>query len=168
MPPNNWTTVQVKASSGVLSELTCHVAASRLSGMFSVGQPETWQTGIHSTSAWVFTFLLAVIFPILDYILYGRLKSTLQIYVWNILALWSLTVACVWTSRVNHLALSDLGEQRGDVFRTLVVCGIVGAIVLLLIGVQKAQEKKASPEQLEKALAGVERLMPQNATQRAV
>jgi uncharacterized protein len=135
--------------------------------MFSVGQP-IWQSAVHSTTAWIFTFVLAVVFPILDYVLYPRLKSTMQIYLWNILALWSLTAACVWTSRMNHLTLSDLGEQTGNLFRTLVVCGIVAAILLLLIGVQKSQTKKASPEQLEKALAGVKRLMPKNSTERAV
>jgi CAAX protease family protein len=136
--------------------------------MFSVGQPEIWQTAIQSTSAWVFTFVLAVVFPTLDYVLYARLKSTIQVYVWNILALWALTAACIWTSRLNHLALSDLGEQTGNAFRTLVVCGIVTAIVLLLIGVQKAQKKKANPEHLEKVLEKVKRLLPRNSTERAV
>ncbi len=136
--------------------------------MFTVGQPELWQSAVHSTSAWIFTFVLGVVFPTLDYVLYARWKSTLQIYAWNIVALWSLTAACVWTSGVNQLALSDLGEQRGNVFRTLVVCGIVGAIVLLLIRVQKVQKKKASPEQLEKGLEKVKRLLPKNSTERAV
>jgi membrane protease YdiL (CAAX protease family) len=136
--------------------------------MFSVGQPEIWQSALHSTSAWIFTFALAVVFPILDYVLYRRLKTTIQIYIWNILALWFLTACCVWTSRMSRLALSDLGERPGNVFRTLVVSGIVVAIVLLLSGIQKAQKKKASPEQLEKALAGVKRLLPKNSTERAI
>jgi hypothetical protein len=136
--------------------------------MLTIARPEIWQNAVHSTTAWIFTFVLAVVFPILDCVLYPRLKSTMQIYVWNILALWSLAAACVWTSRMNHLALSDLGEQMGNVFRTLVVCGIVAAILLLLVGVQQAQKKKATPEQLEKALANVKRLMPTNPTERAV
>jgi membrane protease YdiL (CAAX protease family) len=136
--------------------------------MIIVASPETWQNAVHSTNAWIFMFVLVVVFPILDYVLYPRLKSTMQIYVWNILALWSLTAACIWTSRMNHLALSDLGEQTGNPCCTLVVSGIVAALFLLLIGIQKAQKKKASPEQLEKALAGVKRLMPTNSTERAV
>ena len=136
--------------------------------MFTVGQPEIWQSAVHSTGAWIFTFVLAVVFPTLDYVLYARWKSTLQIYAWNILALWSLTAACMWTSRVNHLAFSDLGEQRGNVFRTLVVCGVLVAIVLLLIKVQKVQKKKASPEQLEKGLEKFKRLLPKNSTELAV
>lgn len=136
--------------------------------MPSVGQPEIWHIAIHSTSAWVFTIVIAVVFPILDYVLYARLKSTIQVYVWNILALWALTAACIWTSRLNHLALSDLGEQRGNAFRTLVVCGVVTAFVLLLIGVQKGQKKKANPEQMEKALEKVKRLLPKNSSERVV
>jgi hypothetical protein len=136
--------------------------------MFSVGQPEIWQSAVHSPSAWIFTLVLAVVFPILDYFLYPRLKSTLQIYAWNILALWSLTAASVWTTRANYLVLSDLGEQFGNAFRTLVVCGIVVAIVLLLIGAQKTQKKKASPEQLGIALDKIRGLLPKNSTERAV
>jgi len=136
--------------------------------MFSVGQPEIWQSAVHSPIAWIFTFVLAVVFPILDYFLYARLKSTLQIYAWNILALGSLTAACVWTTRANYLVLSDLGEQFGNAFRTLVVCGIVVAIVLLLIGAQKTQKKKASPEQLGIALDKIRGLLPKNSTERAV
>jgi uncharacterized protein len=136
--------------------------------MFTIALPEIWQSAVHSTAAWIFTFVLVVVFPILDYVLYRRLKSTMQIYIWNILALWSLTAACIWTSRMSHLTLSDLGEQTGNTFRTLVVCGIVAAIFLLLVGVQQAQKKRATPEQLEKALANVKRLMPTNSTERAV
>jgi uncharacterized protein len=136
--------------------------------MFTVGQPEIWQSAVHSASAWIFTFVLAVVFPTLDYVLYARWKSTMQIYAWNILALWSLTAACVWTSGVNHLAFSDLGEQRGNVFRTLVVCGVLVAVVLLLLRVQKVQKKKASPEQLGKGLEKVKRLLPKNSTELAV
>jgi len=137
--------------------------------MFTIaGRLEIWQSAAHGTSAWIFTFVLVVVFPILDYVLYPRLKSTMQIYIWNILALWSLTAACVWTSRMNHLALSDLGEQTGNPFRTIVICAILAAIFLLLVGIQQAQKKKATPEQLEKALAGAKRLMPNNSTERAV
>jgi uncharacterized protein len=136
--------------------------------MFTVGQPEIWQSAVHSGSAWVFTFVLAVLFPIIDYILYARLKSALQIYAWNILAIWSITVACIWTSRLNYLTLSDLGVQAGNAFRTLVVCGIVVAIVFLLIGAQKVQKKKATPEQMGKALEGVRRLLPKTSTERSV
>jgi membrane protease YdiL (CAAX protease family) len=96
------------------------------------------------------------------------LKSTMQIYLWNILALWSLTAGCLWTIYLNYLTFRDLGEQSGNAFRTLVVCGIVAAIVFLLMGAQKVQKKKATPEQMEKALKGVQRLLPKTSTERGV
>jgi len=136
--------------------------------MFTVGQPEIWQNAVHSGSAWFFTFVLAVLFPILDYVLYQRLKSTLQIYAWNILAIWTLTAGCLWTSHLNYLTFSDLGEQAGNAFRTLVVCGIVAAIIFLLMGAQKVQKKKATPEQVGKALDSVRRLLPKTPTERKV
>jgi len=135
--------------------------------MFSVGHPGVWLDAVHGTSAWVFTFVLAVVFPVIDYVLYARLKSTLQIYVWNILALWSLAGACAWITRMNYLTLNDLGERPGNAYRTLVISGILIAIIVLLIGAQKKQTKKASPQQLNNALDRVRRLLPKNSTERA-
>jgi membrane protease YdiL (CAAX protease family) len=135
--------------------------------MFTVGQPEIWQNAVHNGSAWVFTFVLAVLFPTLDYVLYRRLKSTMQIYLWNILALWSLTAGCLWTIHLNYLTPSDLGEQAGNAFRTLLICGILAAIVFLLMGAQKPKKNKATPEQLDKVLENVRRLVPQTSTERA-
>jgi uncharacterized protein len=136
--------------------------------MFSVGHPGVWLDAVHSTSAWVFTFVLAVVIPFIDYVLYARLKSTLQIYVLNILALWSLTGVCVWITRTNYLTLNDLGERPGNAYRTLVISGILLAIILLLVGAQKKQTKKASPEKLNKSLDRVRRLIPKTPTERAV
>jgi membrane protease YdiL (CAAX protease family) len=136
--------------------------------MFSVGDPGVWPDAVHSTSAWVFTFLLAVVFPVIDYVLYARLKSTLQIYAWNILALWSLAGGCVWITRMNYLTLNDLGERPGNAYRTLVISGILIAIVVLLIGAQKKQKKKVSSQQLNDSLDTVRRLLPKTSTERAV
>src|ERR1700730_1209509 len=136
--------------------------------MFRVGHPGVWLDAVHSTSAWVFTFLLAVVFPVIDYVLYARLKSTLQIYASNILALWSLAGACVWIAQMNYLTLNDLGERPGNAYRTLLISGILVAIIVLLIGAQKKQKKKASPQQLNNSLDRVKRLLPKNPTERAV
>ena len=136
--------------------------------MFSVGHPRVWLDAVHSTSAWVFTFVLTVVIPLIDYVLYARLKSTLQIYVWNILALWSLAGVCVWITRMNYLTLNDLGERPGNAYRTLVISGILLAIIVLLVGAQKKQIKKASPERLSKSLDRVKRLIPKTPTERAV
>ena len=136
--------------------------------MFSVGHPGIWLDAVHGTSAWVFTFVLSVVFPVIDYVLYARLKSTLQIYAWNILALWSLAGACVWITRTNYLTLNDLGLRPGNAYRTLVVSGILVAIIVLLVGAQKKLKKKASPQQLNNALDRVRRMLPKTPTERAV
>jgi uncharacterized protein len=136
--------------------------------MFSVGHPGVWLDAVQSTSAWVFTFLLSMVLPVIDYVLYRRLKSTLQIYIWNILALWSLAGVCVWINRMNYLTLNDLGERPGNGYRTLLVSGILVAIIVLLIGTQKKLKKKASSEKLNKSLEGVKRLVPKTSTERAV
>src|ERR1700685_1031060 len=135
--------------------------------MFSVGHPGVWLDAVHSTSAWVFTFVLTVVIPLIDYVLYARLKSTLQIYVWNILALWSLAGVCVWITRMNYLTLIDLGERPGNAYRTLLISGILIAIIVLLIGAQKKLRKKPSPQQLNNALDRVRRMLPKTPTERA-
>jgi CAAX protease family protein len=116
----------------------------------------------------MFTSLLAVVFPIIDYVLYARLKSTLQIYAWNILALWSLAGFCVWISRMNYLTLNDLGQRPGNAYRALLIFGILVAIIVLLIGAQKHHRKKANPQQLNNSLDRVRRLLPKTSTERAV
>src|ERR1700733_10205962 len=136
--------------------------------MFTVGHPGVWLDAVQSTSAWMFTIFLAVVFPLIDYVLYARLKSTLQIYAWNILALWSLAGACVWIAQMNYLTLNDLGLRAGNAYRTLLVSGILVAIIVLLIGAQKIQKKKASPQQLNNALDRVRRMLPKTPTERAV
>jgi membrane protease YdiL (CAAX protease family) len=136
--------------------------------MFSVGHPGAWLDAVQGTSAWVFTFVLSVAFPVIDYVLYSRLKSTLQIYAWNILALWSLAGACVWITRMNYLTLNDLGERPGNAYRTLLISGILIAIIVLLIGAQKKLRKKPSPQQLNDALDRVRRMLPKTPTERAV
>jgi membrane protease YdiL (CAAX protease family) len=136
--------------------------------MFTVGHPGVWLDAVQSTSAWVFTIFLAVVFPVIDYVLYARVKSTLQIYAWNILALWSLAGVCVWITRMNYLTLNDLGERPGNAYRTLLVSGILVAIIVLLIGAQKKLRKKASPQQLNNALDRVRRMLPKTSTERAV
>ncbi|MGA7647766.1 MAG: hypothetical protein WBW01_14745, partial [Terriglobales bacterium] len=88
-----------------------------------------WQGVVHDPTAWVFTFVLAVIFPILDYLIYFRLNSKLRLYAWNILAEWSLVAWCIWIIRRNGLTLSDLGEGLGSLLRVLVVVGVLVVMV---------------------------------------
>jgi membrane protease YdiL (CAAX protease family) len=134
--------------------------------MLSAGQ--VWQGVVHSPTAWVFTFVLAVIFPTLDSLLYFRLNSKLGLYAWNILAEWSLVAWCLWIVRRNGLTLADLGEGMGSPSRILVVAGVLVVMVAALGIVSKSQAKKANPEQLRKATSGFSRLLPLTSAERTV
>ncbi|MGD0215115.1 MAG: CPBP family intramembrane glutamic endopeptidase [Terriglobales bacterium] len=136
--------------------------------MLTAARAGVWQGVVHSPTAWVFTFVLAVIFPTLDTLLYFRLNSKLGLYAWNILAEWSLVAWCVCIIRRNGLRLADLGEGIGSPLRILVVAGVLAVIVVVLGVVSKRQAKKANPEQLRKATSGFSRLLPLTSTDRAV
>jgi uncharacterized protein len=126
----------------------------------------TWTVALHNPAAWLFTAILVIVFPIADYLLYHRLKSTLGIYVWNIAAEWTLVAGCLWMLRINGLRLADLGERLGNPVRTIAAIAVVCVIVALLTIISKMQRRKLNPEQLSKATAGLRRLLPLTATER--
>jgi uncharacterized protein len=136
--------------------------------MLSAAHAQVWQDVAHTPTAWVFTFVLAVIFPVLDSLLYFRLNSKLGLYAWNILAEWSLVAWCIWIMLRNGLTLDDLGEGLGSPLRVLVVCGVLVVSVAVVGIISKSQAKKANPEQLRKATSGFSRLLPLTSTERAV
>ena len=103
-----------------------------------------------------------------DYLLYFRLRSKLKLYVWNILALWSLVAACLWLIRSNGLRLVDIGEWIGSPSRTLAVSASLLAIFAALSVAGKIQQRKASTEQLRKAVGQAGRLLPVSRTEKAV
>jgi membrane protease YdiL (CAAX protease family) len=136
--------------------------------MLSAAHAGIWQGVVHSPAAWVFTFVLVVIFPVLDYLVYFRLNSKLGLYAWNILAEWSLVAWCISIIRRNGVTLSDLGEGLENPLHVLVVSGILVVLVALVGIVSKRQAKKANPEQLRKATSGFSRLLPLTPTERTV
>ncbi|HXA64286.1 MAG TPA: type II CAAX endopeptidase family protein [Bryobacteraceae bacterium] len=117
---------------------------------------------------WFFTFALVLIFPFVDNLLYFRLRSTLRIYVWNILAEWSLVAACAWVIHKNGLTLADFGERLGNPLRTLVVAGLALVTIAVLTIASRTQTRKVSPEQLRKATANVRKLLPATGYERTV
>lgn len=136
--------------------------------MLTAAHAGVWQAVVHSPTAWVFTFVLAVIFPTLDTLIYFRLNSKLGLYAWNILAEWSLVAWCLCIIRRNGLRLADLGEGLGSPLRVLVLAGVLAVMVAVIGIVSKKQAKKANPEQLRKATKGISRLLPFTSTERAV
>jgi uncharacterized protein len=136
--------------------------------MLSTAYAEVWHAAVHGPTTWVFTFVLVVIFPILDSLLYFRLNSKLGLYAWNILAEWSLVAWCIWIMRRYGLTLADLGEGLGSPLRILVAAGVLVVMVAVIGIVSKKQAKKANPEQLRKATSGFSRLLPLTSTERTV
>ncbi len=136
--------------------------------MLSVARVGIWQGVVHSPTAWLFTFVLVIVFPILDSLLYFRLNSKLGLYAWNILAEWSLVAWCIWIMLRNGLTLSDLGEGLESPLRALLVSGVLVVIVVVVGIISKSQAKKADPERLRKATSGFSRLLPLTSTERAV
>jgi uncharacterized protein len=125
-------------------------------------------TLLHRTDVWLFTFLLAVLYPLADYFFYSRLKTTLQVYVWNILAAWALTAAAVFLIFRSNLSLSDFGQNFGTYPRTLIVAAILLLLVLVIALVQKLQRRKPSPERMAQFTEHVRKLLPVKGSERVV
>jgi hypothetical protein len=121
--------------------------------MLSVTRAGVWQGVVHSPTAWVFTFVLVVIFSVVDYLLYFRLKSTLGLYAWNILAEWALVAGCVCVIHRNGLRLVDIGESLGSPLRTLAALGLLLVVVAVFAIANKIRPQKASAEQKAKRQA---------------
>lgn len=62
---------------------------------------------LHRADVWLFPFVLAFIYPVTGHLFYGRLKSTMKVYMGNILAAWFLTAVAVFLIYRNGLQLSD-------------------------------------------------------------
>jgi len=137
--------------------------------MLALANPGLWQNALHNPVTWVFTLVLAVLFPIVDYVLYARLKSALQIYAWNICSLWTLTFACVWVLHSNHLSPADIGLSLGNRPWTLAI----SAAILVLVGLsvttrKKTISSKTRDEKLGAAVGRIRRLLPFTSAERAV
>ena len=121
---------------------------------------------LHAGDVWVFTFILAIVYPALDYWVYQRLTSAIKIYVWNILAAWTLTAAAIALTFRHHLTLSEFGQNFGSYPRTVIVCAILVVVILALYLVNKLQKRKASPEKLAHATERIRKLLPKSAAER--
>jgi uncharacterized protein len=88
------------------------------------------------------------------------------IYIWNILAAWTLTITAVWLIFRNNLTLAAFGQNPGTYPRSLMVSAALFALVLALFLVNKLQKRKRNPEQIAKAVAGARKLLPVTQTER--
>ncbi len=120
----------------------------------------------HRPEVWLFTLILALVYPLLDTVIYARSQSAIPIYIWNILAAWALTIAAAWLILRNNLTLSAFGQNFGAYPRTLVASAIILVLVLVLFVVNKLQKRKPDPEQIAKAVEGARKLLPVTPTER--
>jgi len=123
---------------------------------------------VERPEVWIFTLLLALIYPLLDTFIYARSQAAVPIYLWNILAASALTVAAAWLIVHNHLTLSDFGQNLGTYPRTLMVSAIMIALIALLLLINKSQKNKPRPETIRKTAEEVRKLLPTTATERRV
>jgi uncharacterized protein len=123
---------------------------------------------IHRPEIWLFTCVLAILYPIADAFFYARLKSAIQIYVWNILAAWALTIAAVGLILGNGLTLADFGQNLGAYPRTFIVSAILIVLIALLVLITKLQKKKAGPEKIANAVDSVRKLLPVTGRERTI
>jgi uncharacterized protein len=121
---------------------------------------------LHRLDVWLFTLVLAFIYPLADRLFYSRLKTAMQIYIWNILAAWLLSAVAVFLIYRNGLSLSDFGQTFGSYPRNLIVSIILVALIAMLVLVNKLQKHKPSPESLAKATADVRKLLPSTSAER--
>ena len=136
--------------------------------MATMAHGGAWLRAASGFGLWFFTFTLVVIFPFIDNGLYFRLRSTLQIYAWNIVAEWSLVAGCAWAIHKNGLTLADFGERLGNPLRTLIIAGLALVTIAVLTIASRMQTRKVSPEEMKKATANVRKLLPATGTERAV
>jgi len=123
---------------------------------------------LHRPDVWLFTFFLAIVYPIADYFFYSRLKTALQVYIWNILAAWALTIAAVFLIFRNNLTLSDFGQNLGTYPRTLIVIAALALLVLILALINKLQKRKPRSDKILKLTENVRKLLPSTGTERIV
>lgn len=120
----------------------------------------------HRADVWVFTIVLGLLFPLADHFFYSRLKTALQVYLWNILSVWTLAAIAAWLIYHHGLALSDFGQTFGAYPRTLIASAILVVLVGTIVLINKLQKRKPSPEKIAQLIDKVCKLIPVTRTER--
>jgi membrane protease YdiL (CAAX protease family) len=108
---------------------------------------------LHQPAVLRFAFVLTILFPLADAFVYARLQTVLHVYLWNILALWTLT-------------LPQFGQKLGGYPRNILT--IVGVVILVVavIFLNKHQKRKITPEQYAKQIENIRKLIPTTPAER--
>jgi uncharacterized protein len=125
---------------------------------------------VHGADVWLYTFVLAILFPFVDASVYAHLKSTMALYVWCVGAEWALVFVAFLILANHGLALGSFGQNFGTYPRTAVVTALLFLLVagLLLQSKRKKSKRKSppSPERIAKAVEGARKLVPKNRKER--
>ena len=68
---------------------------------------------LHQPAVLLFTFVLIILFPLADAFVYARLQTVLHVYLWNILALWTLTLIAIALLCRDGFTLPQFGQNLG-------------------------------------------------------
>jgi uncharacterized protein len=121
---------------------------------------------LHQPAALGFTFVLIILFPLADAFVYARLQTALHVYVWNILALWSLTLIAVALLHRYGFTLAQFGENLGVYPRNILTGGGVVILVVAVVVLNKVQMRKITPEQYAKQIEKMSKLIPTTPAER--
>jgi membrane protease YdiL (CAAX protease family) len=123
---------------------------------------------LHQPAILAFTFILIIIFPFTDAFAYGRLKTALHVYFWNIVSLWTFTVIAIALLYGNGFTLAQFGQNLGAYPRNLLTVAGVVILVIAVISLNKLQKRKITPEQYAKQTESIRKLIPTTPAERFV
>lgn len=119
-----------------------------------------WQIVVRSPSAWIAASFIVIVFPILDWAFYFRAQSKFTIYIWNIVAEWSMVFAAAWIMFRKGLSLGDIGQQPRNSFRMLLTLGVLVVVVAALAWLSRKRSKNPSAPELRKAAGNLVKIVP--------
>jgi len=115
---------------------------------------------LHQPAVLLFTFVFIILFPLADAFVYARLQTALHVYLWNMLALWTLTLIAIALLYRDGFTLAQFGQNLGVYPRNiLTVVGVVILVVAVML-LNKRQKRKITPEQFAKQTENVRKLIP--------
>ena len=129
-----------------------------------------WNALLSSWDAWLLTFTLVVIVPILGYLRFRRLENQtslaasssmkLTVYAKIILGQWFLVAAMLLVGWRHGLSAADLGERFGDARLTLGVTAALVAIVAVVFVIVLWRRRHARPQAPTAKVDRMRKLMP--------
>jgi len=121
---------------------------------------------LHQPAVLLFTFVLIILFPLADALLYARLHTPFHVYLWNILSTWALTLTAIALLYRHGFTLAQFGENLGLYPRNIITALVTILAVAVLVAINKLQKSKPTAEQYAKQLDSIRKLIPSTPTER--